>query len=249
MKNKINDLRKVSSEKLFKIKNEAVILRDKGISNKEVAQKFNIDPSVLSRWYCKYIKNHKQPIKVQKKGRKQGTQKSLTSHQEKIIRKKLQKYSGLLDKEIVIKIIEKEYSIIIPNSTISDYLRVWGINSKFIKEFENEFIKKIGIDDFQSAKQEIMKREGIIIWINIMDYELETGINLYSISTRTAKNKLIFKLYSKQVQPLELIEFINQVAKSFKKHLYTIFSVKNIDFIDNSYQFENSEKITFIYDS
>ena len=249
MINKTNDLRKVSSEKLFKIKNEAMRLRDNGISNKEVAQKFNIDPSVLSRWYSKYIKNDKQPVKVQKKGRKQGTKKSLTLHQEKIIRKKLQEYTGLLDKKIVIKIIKKKYSIIIPNSTIGYYLRGWGIDFKLIKKFENEFINELGIDKFQSTKKEIIKRDGIIIWINIMDYEFETGINLYSISTYTAKNKLIFKFYSKQVQPIELIEFINQIAISFKKHLYTIFSAKTINFIDNSYRFKNSEKITFIHDS
>ena len=53
------DLRKIHLEKLKKIKAEAMKLRDAGISNKEVAEKLNLDSSVLSRWYRNYLKNFK----------------------------------------------------------------------------------------------------------------------------------------------------------------------------------------------
>ena len=77
------DLRKIPSEELQKIKDKAMKLRDKGISNKEVAEKLNINPSVLSRWYRKYSKNFRQPQDVLKKGRKEGTHTKLTINQEK----------------------------------------------------------------------------------------------------------------------------------------------------------------------
>lgn len=249
MENEKVDLRKISDEELQKIKTKALKLRDQGISNKEVAQKLNLDPTVLSRWYHKHVKNYRQPREVLKRGRKQGTQKKLTSYQEDMIIKKLQKYSALLDKELVQKIIEEQYKIKIPITTVGDYLKKWGVNSKFIMEFENEFVEKVGIDNYLSTKQGIMKKQRIIIWVTIMNYEIEPGINIYSISTRAAKNKLVFKFYREQIQPLDLIGFINQVAISFKKHLYVVFSTKNIQFRDNSYSFENSEKIIFIHDS
>jgi len=247
MENKKIDLRKISPEKLQKIKIKAMELRDQGISNKEVAQKFNLDPTVLSRWYSKHVKNYRQPQKTLKRGRKRGTHKKLTNYQENMIIKKLQEFPDLLDKEFVQKIIEEEYKIKVPVTTVGDYLKKWGVNSSFIKGFENEFVENVGIDDFQSTKQKIMKREGILIWVNIVNSKLETGIDIYSISTRSAKNKLIFKFYNKQVHPLDLIEFIKQISIFFTKHLYVIFSTKNIQFSDNNYCFENSEKITFIY--
>ena len=155
------DLRKIPSEELQKIKDKAMKLRDNGIFNKEVAQKLNLDPSVLSRWYRKHLKNFRQPQDVLKKGRKEGTHTKLTINQEKIIIEMLQEYVGLLDKELVQKIVEEQYKMKIPLTTVGDYLKKWGINSNFIKEFENEFVEKVGIDDFQSTKQEILKGKRI----------------------------------------------------------------------------------------
>lgn len=244
---KIKDLRKIPSEELQKIKDKAMKLRDDGISNKEVAQKLNLDPSVLSRWYSKYLKNFRKQQELLKKGRKEGTHTKFTINQEKIIIEMLQEHKGLLDKELIQKIIKEQYKMKIPLTTVGDYLKKWGINSSLIKKFENDFVEKVGIDDFQLTKQEILRREGIIIWITIMNYEIEKGINISSISTRTTKNKLIFKFYRNRIQPLDLIEFINQIATSFNKHLYVIFSTKNVEFLDN-YRFENNKKITFIND-
>ena len=244
---KTTDFRKISLEELQKIKDKAMKLRDKGISNKEVAEKLNINPSVLSRWYRKYSKNFRQPQDVLKKGRKEGTHTKLTINQEKIIIEILQEYKGLLDKELVQKIVEEQHKMKIPLTTVGDYLKKWGINSNFIKEFENEFVEKVGTDNFQLTKQKIIKIEGIIIWVTIMNYELKKGIDICSISTRAAKNKLVFKLYKKVIQPEDLVSFVNKISVLFKKHLY-VFNSKNIKFTDTDNNFKYSEKFTFIHD-
>jgi transposase len=248
MENKKIDLRRISPEKIKKIKMKAMGLRDEGVSNKEVAQRLNLDPTVLSRWYRKYVKNYRQPLETLKRGRKQGTHKKFTDYQEDIILKRLKKYSGLADKEFVQTIIEKHYKMKIPMTTVGDYLKKWGINSSLIKAFENEFIEREGTDDFQLIKHEIKKRKGMIFWVNIMDYKLENGTSSYSISTRAAKNKLIFKFYEKPIQKAELVEFVNQLSKLFTKHLYVFFSTKNIDSMECNYSIDNSENITFIND-
>ena len=245
---KIIDLRKITSEKLQKIKDEAVKLRDDGISNKEIAQKLNLDPSVLSRWYRKYLKNFRQPQEILKKGRKEGTHTKLTINQEKIIIEMLQEYKGLLDKELVQKIIKEQYKIKIPLTTVGDYLKKWGINSNFIKEFENYFIEKISIDKFQLIKQKIIKKGELILWFNIMDYELTTGTKIQSIVTRVGNNKLQFRIYKKPVLKIDLIDFANQVSVLYDKHLYIFFSTKNMELTKDEFSFENNEKITFIHD-
>ena len=103
------DLRKIPLEKLKKIKAEAMKLRDAGISNKEVAEKLNLDSSVLSRWYRNYLKNFRQPQDVLKKGRKCGTQKKLSDYQELEILKMLEEYDSLLDKRYVKKIVKDKF--------------------------------------------------------------------------------------------------------------------------------------------
>jgi len=244
---KTTDFRKISLEELQKIKDKAMKLRDKGISNKEVAEKFNINPSVLSRWYRKHVKNFEQPQDILKKGRKEGTHTKLTINQEKIIIEMLQEYIGLLDKELVQKIVEEQCKMKIPLTTVGDYLKKWGINSNFIKEFENEFVEKVGTDNFQLIKQAIIKRKGIIIWVTMMNRELKKGIDIYSISTRATKNKLVFKLYKKVIQPEDLVLFVNKISVLFKKHLH-VFNSKNIKFTDTDNNFKYSEKFTFIHD-
>ena len=241
------DLRKITSEKLQKIKDTAMKLRDDGISNKEVAQKLNLDPSVVSRWHSKHLKNFRQPQDVLKKGRKEGTHTKLTINQEKIIIEVLQEYKGLLDKELVQKIVEEQYKIKIPFTTVGDYLRKWGVNSSLIKKFENEFIKKISIDKFQLVKENIIKKRGLILWFNIMNYELTSGIKIQSIATRVGNNKLQFKIYKKPVLKIDLIDFANQVSMLFNKHLYVFFSTKNMGVTKDEFLFENSEKVTFIH--
>lgn len=248
MENKKIDLRKMSSEEVAKLKMKAMELRDQGLSNKEVALKFNLDPTVLSRWYSQYVKNYRQTQESLRRGRKQGTHKKLTNYQENVIIKKLQEYSALLDKELVQKIIEEKYKIKVPITTVGDYLKKWGVNSSLIKEFENEFVEREGTDDFQLIKNEIKKRKGMIFWVNIMNYKLENGTSSYSISTRAAKNKLIFKFYEKPIQKAELVKFVNQLFKLFTKHLYVFFNTKNLDSMECNYSIDNSENITFIND-
>lgn len=248
MKNDKIDLRKLPKDELEKVKYKAMQMLAEGVLNKEVARELNTSPSTISRWSKNYINNSRK-ITSKIPGRKQGTQKKISDYQEVAIIEILQQRNGLLGIQSCIDTIQDEKGIKIPDSTMSDYLKKWGVNSRFIMEFENEFVENVGIDNFKLTKKEIMKRQGIIIWVTIMNYKIEPGINIYSISTRAAKNRLVFKFYREQIQPLDLIGFINQVATSFTKHLYVVFSTKNIQFRDNSYSFENTEKITFIHDS
>lgn len=249
MENTRLDLRKIPRDELKKIKDEAIKMRDKGISNKEAAQRLNLDSSVLSRWYRKHIKNYRQPQENLKRGRREGTQKKIPDYQEIEIIKVLQRNNTLLDKKSCINSIQDEIGITIANSTISDYLKKWRINSIFVNDFKENFIKMLTKDKFDILEQKIKKLNGTVIWIDFSEEEIEfntiDNLKLYSISTITLKNKLVFKLFRNQIRANDLIEFINQLSELFTKNLYVIYNTKNFKFVKevNSFQFIDQIKI------
>lgn len=246
MDNRKTDLRKIPSEELKRVKIEAMELRDEGVSNKEVAEKFNLDPSVVSRWRSQYTKNFKQLRDPARRGRKKGTQTSFTKHQEEMIIKTLCESPVLLEKQVVQNLIEEKYHIIVPTSTVGDYLRKWGVNSSLIKGFENDFINRAEEEEFQFFSQMIKKQNGVIVWIQTMEYELKDGAKIQSVFTRIANNKLVFKIYEQRIQAVDFVDFTNRVAQLFTKQLYVIFDAENIECIDKEKCFRDSEKIKFI---
>lgn len=245
MKNTRLDLRKIPSDELQKIKDEAIKMRDEGISNKEVAQRLKLDSSVLSRWYKKHIKNYRQPQVILKKGRKSGTQKKLSDYQELEILKMLEENDSLLDKKYVKRIVKDKFDFEIPLTTISDYLRKWGFCANFINDFKKNFIKKLSEEKFEKLLKNILSRNGMIIWIEFSEQEVKlnkiNNFNLQSISTLSLKNKLVFKLYESQIQANDLINFINQISKLFTKDLYIIYNKEKFEFVNevNSHIFDN----------
>lgn len=252
MKNEKVDLRTISTEKLKKIKIKAIKLRDDGTPNKEVAEKFNLDPSVLSRWYRDYVKNYRQSKEILKKGRKKGTHRKINNHQLPAVIKMLQEYDGLLDKELVKKMIEDKLGITIPLTTVGDYLKEWGISSNVIDDFKNDFGTKIDSKEFKLVKNKIRKQGKIFLWIAVLEREIEVNtidkLNVLSVSTLAAKNKLVFKLYEKRLQVVNLIEFVNQIASLFMMHIYVILRTKDIKLIEDNNCLTDSAEITFIYD-
>lgn len=243
------DLRKIPSEELQKIKDKAMKLRDNGISNKEVAQKLNLDPSVLSRWYRKHLKNFRQPQDVLKKGRKEGTHTKLTDYQELEILEMLEEYDGLIDKEFVRKKVKDKFGFEIPLTTVSDYLKKWGVYTNCINNFKKNFIKKLSEEKFEKVLKNILSENGMIIWIEFSEQEIKlnkiNNFKLLNISTLAFKNKLIFKLYKKQIQANDLINFINQISKLFTKELYIIYNIEKFELVDeiNSHIFDNQINI------
>lgn len=234
MKNKRLDLRKIPSEELQKIKKEAMKLRDDGISNKEVAQKLNLDPSVLSRWYKKHIKNYRQPQEVLKKGRKQGTHKKINDNQEVKIINMLHDANFLLDKKYTIANIEKKYNITIPNTTIGDYLKKWGVSSTFIMDFKDSYRNNVGEDDFEKVMNHLSKLKLIVVWVNIkkqkVDLHKAKSTTIRSISSLVSKNKLVFRFYRNSIQEDDLIDFINEIAVQYTKKICVFYNTEHINF-------------------
>ena len=82
------DARKLSTEQQQEKRNIAIKLWKKGISIKEISEIIGVHSSTIYAWKNKYIREGSKAVKIAKRGRKKGANKTLSNEQEeKIIRK------------------------------------------------------------------------------------------------------------------------------------------------------------------
>jgi len=132
------DARKVDPKTLQYLRDRCIKLRKSGKSNKEVATILGIAKETSSRWYSVYRRGGKGALKVKKRGRPEGSNKSLTPEQEQhIIRllidknpKELKFKFALWTRESVKALIDREFEMDMPISTVGHYLKQWEFTSK-----------------------------------------------------------------------------------------------------------------------
>ncbi len=132
------DARKLSPRELMEKRKIVIKLREKGISNKEVAQIVGISPQTTSGYYSRYKKEGKASLKVKQAGRPKKVGKKLTDEQEQQIicllidknPQQLQFKFALWTREAVRQLIKQEIGIELPISTVGDYLKRWKFTSK-----------------------------------------------------------------------------------------------------------------------
>ena len=131
------DARKLTTQAQQEKRNIAVKLREKGISNYEVASIVGVHHATVSQWYSKYKKNKKE-LQIKARGRRKGDGKKLSADQEnKIIRllidqtpEQLKFKFALWTREAVKQLIKRETGIDLPLSTTGEYLKRWQFTSK-----------------------------------------------------------------------------------------------------------------------
>jgi transposase len=101
---------------------------------RDIAQIVGVHPNTVGKWCRQYAKHGTKGIKIQKRGRRQGDQRTLTPEQEKRIQK------AIVDKEpdqlklpfalwtriAVQQLIKQLLSIEMPIRTVGEYLSRWG---------------------------------------------------------------------------------------------------------------------------
>ena len=120
------------------LRNQVVRMRKKGMKNPEVALLVELSIETVSRIWSKYKKGGMNAITIQKRGRKEGTKKSLSSEQEAILIKRLidttpkqLKFKFVLwTREAVQQLIKHDFGIDMPISTVGKYLQRWEFTSQ-----------------------------------------------------------------------------------------------------------------------
>jgi len=127
------DARKHSPETQHQLRKQIIRLRQKGISNRIVAEVVGISESHASTIWQRYKKEGSKAIKMGKRGRSDGEQRTLSTDQEKEIQKALIDKTpdqiklpfALWTRDAVRLLIKQYYGIEMPIRTVGEYLKRW----------------------------------------------------------------------------------------------------------------------------
>jgi len=184
------DARTHSPETQHQIRKQIIRLRVQGFSNRAVAEGVGISESHASTVWQRYLKEGSKAIKLGKRGRRAGEQRTLSSTQEREIQKamidktpdQLKLAFALWTRDAVKLLIRHWYGIEMPIRTVGEYLKRWGFTpQKPIKrayEQSTEAVKEWMDTDYPVIASRAKQEKAEIHWGD------ETGIQTGANSVR-----------------------------------------------------------------
>ena len=224
MENVEIDARKLSTEQQQEKRNIAIKLWKKNISIKEIAEIVGVHSSTIYTWKNRYIREGSKAVKIAKRGREKGANKTLTNEQEeKIIRKlidtnpqQLQFKFALWTREAVRTLIKDMYQIDMPISTVGRYLKKWQFTSKkpIKRAYERKDEKTIQWlkKDYPRIKR-MAKKDNADIWWGDETACVSLPTNLKGYAPIGAKKKPILTHPAKKFK-INMISAITNTGKT-----------------------------------
>ena len=218
------DARKLSTEQQQEKRNIAIKLWKKNISIKEIAEIVGVHSSTIYAWKNKYIREGSKAVKIAKRGREKGANKTLSNEQEeKIIRKlidtnpqQLQFKFALWTREAVRTLIKDMYKIDMPISTVGRYLKKWQFTSKkpIKRAYERKEEKTIQWlkKDYPRIKR-MAKKDNADIWWGDETACVSLPTNLKGYAPIGAKKKPILTHPAKKFK-INMISAITNTGKT-----------------------------------
>jgi transposase len=128
------DARKLSTDAQQEIRNQVIRLREQGYKRFEISSITGIHPSTISGWWKLYKNEGKKALKIKKRGRPTGSNRTLTQEQERQIQKaiydkcpdQMKLPFALWTRGAVQQLIKQLWSIKMPIRTVGEYLKRWG---------------------------------------------------------------------------------------------------------------------------
>ncbi|BBO72617.1 hypothetical protein DSCW_00340 [Desulfosarcina widdelii] len=77
------DARKLSTQAQQQLRNQAIQLRKVGRKYGEIAEITGVHETTVCKWYKAYLRDGRSAVTIKKRGRPEGTCRTLTSEQEK----------------------------------------------------------------------------------------------------------------------------------------------------------------------
>jgi transposase len=128
------DARKHSPQTQYEIRKQVIRLRKRDLPNKVVAEGLGISIGRASKIWQSYKKEGSKAIKLGRRGRRTGEQRTLSSDQESELRKalidktpdQLKLPFALWTRDAVKLLIRQLFDIEMPIRTVGEYLKRWG---------------------------------------------------------------------------------------------------------------------------
>lgn len=128
------DTRKLKPEVQQELRNQAIRLRQSGMTYKEIGAIVGVHPTNVCKWWKAYEQGGKKAVAHKVRGRRQGECRTLTKAQERELRHaikdrcpdQLKLPFSLWTRIAVQQLVKQLYSIRMPIRTVGEYLKRWG---------------------------------------------------------------------------------------------------------------------------
>jgi transposase len=170
------DTRKLKPEVQQQLRHQAIRLRKAGRQYKEIAEILGVHPTNVCKWWKAYEKEGVNGIRVKKRGRKNGSCRTLTPDQEKELKMliadkqpdQLKLPFALWTRIAVQQLIKRLWAIEMPIRTVGEYLKRWGFTPQkpFRKAYEQKpaAVRKWLDEDYPAIKARAKKENGEVHW-------------------------------------------------------------------------------------
>lgn len=128
------DARKLKPEAQQQLRHQAVRLRKKGFTHKQIAEIIGAHPTRICRWCRAYEESGPTGVKIKQRGRKTGSGRRLSAEQEKRLREMIRDKTpdqlklpfALWTRFAVQQVIRQQWGVRMPIRTVGEYLKRWG---------------------------------------------------------------------------------------------------------------------------
>jgi transposase len=128
------DARKLPTDPQQQIRNQAIRLKESGKTYEEVSDITSVHKSTIVRWYKAYQLKGINAIQIKKRGRRNGSCRTLTVEMERQMQKTIYEKCpdqlkfpfALWTRKAVQQLITHFYSVEMPVRTVGEYLKRWG---------------------------------------------------------------------------------------------------------------------------
>lgn len=248
------DARTHNQETQFELRKQIVRLRKKGLDNKSVAGMVGISATHCSTIWQKYLTGGMEAIKPGLRGRRHGAKRRLTEDQEEQVQDmlidraptQLKLPFALWTRDAVHLAVKKQFGVVLPLRTITDYLKRWGFTpQKPVKRAYEQDPKKVQIwlnKTYPAIAAKAKKEKAEIHWGD------ETGIqnNAFNakgfapkgqppiirlnakkcrvnmMSSITNIGKVRFMLYRENMTSAVLIRFMSRLIKDVSQKVLLV---------------------------
>jgi len=132
------DTRRLKPEVQEELRKQAVRLRKKGMSYREIGEVLGVHPTSACTWYTTYLREGLKAISMRRRGRRVGACRSLSAGQERELKNlvidrtpdQLKLAFALWTREAVKEVVRDRYGIEMPIRTVGEYLKRWGFTAK-----------------------------------------------------------------------------------------------------------------------
>ncbi len=182
------DARTLTQDAQESQRRQIIRLRKSGRANKEVAEIVGVSPGHCCRVWKRYQQDGASAVAKGKRGRRLGSQRTLTTEQEETIKRlltdkapnQLKLSFALWTREAVQLLIQQQCGFTMPIRTVGEYLKRWGFTpqkpAKWAKEQSTPAVAKWLLKDYPEIAKRAKQDKAEIYWGD--ETGIQTGANV-----------------------------------------------------------------------